>query len=171
MKRLEHIGIAVSDLEEAERIFGEILGSPAYKREEVAGESVLTSFFQTGESKVELLVPTSPDSAIAKHLEKRGPGLHHVAFHVEDLEAELARLESKGYRVVVGPKPGADGKRIAFLHPGTRQGPRRTLRGRLNLGRPAEDKMKRPNVSRALQTVLACHALVASTLECVPPTG
>ena len=118
MKRLEHIGIAVSDLEEAERIFGEILGSPSYKREEVAGESVLTSFFRTGESKVELLVPTSPDSAIAKHLEKRGPGLHHLAFHVEDLEAELARLESRGYRVGGGPKPGADGKRIAFLHPG-----------------------------------------------------
>ena len=117
MKRLEHIGIAVSDLDEAERIFGDILGSPAYKREEVAGEAVLTSFFQTGESKVELLVPTSQDSAIAKHLEKRGPGLHHVAFHVEDLEAELNRLVGIGYRVVVEPKAGADGKRIAFLHP------------------------------------------------------
>ena len=100
MKQLDHIGIAVSDLEEAERIFGEILGSPAYKREEVAGESVLTSFFKTGESKVELLVPTSPSSAIAKHLEKRGPGLHHVAFHVEDLEAELTRLESKGLSLI-----------------------------------------------------------------------
>ena len=117
MKRLEHIGIAVSDLDEAERIFGDILGSPAYKREEVAGEAVLTSFFQAGDSKVELLVPTSPHSAIAKHLEKRGPGLHHIAFHVEDLEAELGRLVDLGYRVVVEPKPGADGKRIAFLHP------------------------------------------------------
>ena len=117
MKRLEHIGIAVSDLDEAERIFGDMLGSASYKREEVAGEAVLTSFFQAGESKVELLVPTSPDSAIAKHLEKRGPGLHHIAFHVEDLEAELGRLVDMGYRVVVGPKSGADGKRIAFLHP------------------------------------------------------
>ena len=117
MKRLEHIGIAVSDLDEAERIFGDILGRPAYKREEVAGEAVLTSFFQAGESKVELLVPTSQDSAIAKHLEKRGPGLHHIAFHVEDLEAELSRLVEMGYRVVVEPKAGADGKRIAFLHP------------------------------------------------------
>ena len=117
MKRLEHIGIAVSDLDEAERIFGDILGRPAYKREEVAGEAVLTSFFQAGESKVELLVPTSQDSAIAKHLEKRGPGLHHIAFHVEDLEAELSRLVEMGYRVVVEPKVGADGKRIAFLHP------------------------------------------------------
>jgi len=117
MKKLEHIGIAVADLDEAERIFGDVLGSPAYKREDVAGEAVLTAFFAAGDSKVELLVPTSPDSAIAKHLEKRGPGLHHLAFHVDDLEMELARLEDKGYRVVVGPKPGADGKRIAFLHP------------------------------------------------------
>ena len=118
MKRLEHIGIAVADLDEAERIFGDILGSAPYKREEVTGESVLTSFFRAGDSKVELLIPTSEDSAIAKHLAKRGPGLHHVAFHVDDLESELARLIEKGYRVVAGPKPGADGKRIAFLHPG-----------------------------------------------------
>lgn len=117
MKRLEHIGIAVHDLEEAERIFGDLLGSPSYKREEVAGEAVLTSFFQSGESKVELLVPTNPDSAIAKHLDRRGPGLHHVAFHVEDLEGELDRLQGLGYRVVTPPKAGADGKRIAFLHP------------------------------------------------------
>ena len=117
MKKLEHIGIAVEDLEAAEKIFGEVLGSPSYKREEVMGEAVLTSFFQAGESKVELLVPTSPDSAIARHLQNRGAGLHHVAFLVDDLEAELARLTEKGYRVVTGPKPGADGKRIAFLHP------------------------------------------------------
>ena len=118
MKKLEHIGIAVENLEEAERIFGEVLGRPSYKREEVMGESVLTSFFQAGEAKVELLVPTSEDSAIARHLERRGPGLHHIAFHVEDLEAELSRLEELGYRIVTGPKEGADGKRIAFLHPG-----------------------------------------------------
>ena len=118
MKKLEHIGIAVEDLETAERIFGDVLGSPSYKREEVMGESVLTSFFKAGESKVELLVPTSPDSAIARHLEKRGPGLHHIAFLVDDLESELDRLRGLGYRVVVEPKEGADGKRIAFLHPG-----------------------------------------------------
>ena len=118
MKRLEHIGIAVADLDEAERIFGEILESAPYKREEVMGESVLTSFFKAGESKIELLVPTTEDSAIAKHLAKRGPGLHHIAFHVNDLDAELNRLVEKGYRVVVGPKVGADNKRIAFLHPG-----------------------------------------------------
>ena len=118
MKRIEHIGIAVTDLDEAERIFGDILESTSYKREEVMGESVLTSFFRAGESKVELLVPTTEDSAIAKHLAKRGPGLHHIAFHVNDLDAELDRLVEKGYRVVVGPKAGADGKCIAFLHPG-----------------------------------------------------
>ena len=118
MKKLEHIGIAVEDLETAERIFGDVLGSPSYKREEVLGEAVLTSFFKAGESKVELLVPTSPDSAIARHLEKRGPGLHHIAFLVDDLASELERLRGLGYRVVVEPKEGADGKRIAFLHPG-----------------------------------------------------
>lgn len=117
MKRLEHIGIAVHNLDEAENIFKDLLGSPSYKREEVAGEAVLTSFFRSGESKVELLVPTDPDSAIAKHLERRGPGLHHVAFHVDDLEGELERLQGLGYRVVTPPKAGADGKRIAFLHP------------------------------------------------------
>jgi len=118
MKRLEHIGIAVENLEEAERIFGEVLDRPSYKREQVLGESVLTSFFQAGEAKVELLVPTSEESAIARHLDRRGPGLHHIAFHVDDLEAELERLEGLGYRIVTGPKEGADGKRIAFLHPG-----------------------------------------------------
>lgn len=118
MKKLEHIGIAVEDLEAAEKVFGEVLGSPSYKREEVAGESVLTSFFEAGSAKIELLVPTSEDSAIARHLEKRGAGLHHIAFHVDDLEGELERLQSLGYRVVTPPKEGADGKRIAFLHPG-----------------------------------------------------
>ncbi len=117
MRKLEHIGIAVHDLEEAERIFGDLLGEPSYKREDVASESVLTSFFKAGDTKIELLVPTSPESAIARHLEKRGAGLHHLAFAVDDLDAEIERLTAKGYRVVTGPKAGADGKRIAFLHP------------------------------------------------------
>jgi methylmalonyl-CoA/ethylmalonyl-CoA epimerase len=117
MKKLEHIGIAVHNLEEAERIFGDLLGEPSYKREDVASESVLTSFFKAGDTKIELLVPTSPESAIARHLEKRGAGLHHLAFAVDDLDAEIERLTAKGYRVVTGPKAGADGKRIAFLHP------------------------------------------------------
>lgn len=117
MKRLEHLGIAVSNLKEAEQIFTDVLGVAPYKREEVADEGVLTSFFQTGDSKVELLESTSPDGPIARHLARRGPGLHHVAFLVDNLEREIARLERSGYRVISGPKAGADNKRIAFLHP------------------------------------------------------
>ena len=117
MKRLEHLGIAVSNLKEAEQIFTDVLGVAPYKRVEVADEGVLTSFFQTGDSKVELLESTSPDGPIARHLAKRGPGLHHVAFLVDNLEGEIARLERSGYRVISGPKAGADNKRIAFLHP------------------------------------------------------
>ena len=88
MKRLEHLGIAVADLAEAERIFTDVLGVPPYKREEVADEGVITSFFQTGDSKVELLESTTPAGPIARHIAKRGPGLHHVAFLVDDLEGE-----------------------------------------------------------------------------------
>ena len=117
MKRLEHLGIAVSNLKEAEQIFTDVLGVAPYKREEVADEGVLTSFFQTGDSKVELLESTSPEGPVARHLARRGPGLHHVAFLVDDLEGEIARLERSGYRVISGPKAGADNKRIAFLHP------------------------------------------------------
>ena len=117
MKRIEHLGIAVADLEEAERLFTDVLGTPPYKREWVEDEGVQTSFFAAGESKIELLASTAPDGPIARHIERRGPGLHHVAFHVEDLDAELERLESMGYRRISGPKPGADGKTIAFLHP------------------------------------------------------
>ena len=117
MKRIEHLGIAVADLAEAERLFTEVLGTAPYKRERVDDKGVETSFFEAGESKIELLASTSPDGPIARHLERRGPGLHHVAFHVDDLPAELARLESLGYRKISGPKPGADGKTIAFLHP------------------------------------------------------
>lgn len=117
MKRIEHIGIAVRDLKSAERIFEDILGEPAFKRESVPTESVNVSFFQTGESKVELLESTSPDGPIAKHIEKRGEGLHHLAFAVDDLNSEIERLKEMGYRVVSGPKEGADQKMIAFLHP------------------------------------------------------
>ena len=118
MKRLEHVGIAVEDLDQAETIFADVLGVTPYKREVVEDEGVMTSFFQTGDSKVELLASIHPDGPIARHLERRGPGLHHVAFLVEDLEAEITRLTAQGYRVISGPKGGADGKRIAFLHPG-----------------------------------------------------
>ena len=117
MKRIEHLGIAVKDLAAAEKIFTDVLGFEPYKREEVADENVITSFFKTGESKVELLQSTSSDGPIARHIEKRGEGLHHVAFHVVDIESEISRLEQIGYGCISGPKGGADGKRIAFLHP------------------------------------------------------
>ncbi len=117
MKRIEHLGIAVKDIAAAEKIFTDVLGLAPYKREEVEDENVITSFFQTGESKVELLQSTSDDGPIARHIDKRGEGLHHVAFHVDDLEGEISRLEQKGYRCISGPKGGADGKSIAFLHP------------------------------------------------------
>lgn len=117
MNRLEHLGIAVADLEAAEKIFSDVLGASPYKREEVEDEGVLTSFLRAGESKVELLASTTEDGPIARHLDRRGPGLHHVAFFVEDLPAELERLQRLGYRVISGPKPGADNKIIAFLHP------------------------------------------------------
>lgn len=117
MKRIEHIGIAVRDLEAAERIFEDILGEPAFKRESVPSESVNVSFFQTGESKVELLESTDADGPIAKHIERRGEGLHHLAFAVDDLQDEIDHLKSLGYRVISGPKEGADQKMIAFLHP------------------------------------------------------
>ena len=118
MKHLEHVGIAVSDLAGAERIFTDLLGTGPYKREDVLDEGVRTSFFQAGGTKVELLGALTPDGPIARHLEKRGPGLHHLAFAVDDMEGELARLEGLGYVRISGPKPGADGKVIAFLHPG-----------------------------------------------------
>lgn len=117
MNRLEHLGIAVADLEAAEKIFADVLGTSPYKREEVEDEGVLTSFLRAGESKVELLASTTENGPIARHLDRRGPGLHHVAFFVEDLPAELERLQRLGYRVISGPKPGADNKIIAFLHP------------------------------------------------------
>ena len=117
MKRIEHLGIAVKDLNAAEKIFTDVLGVEPFKREEVANENVITSFFQTGESKVELLQSTSDDGPIARHIEKRGEGLHHIAFHVDDINAEISRLEHLGYRCISGPKDGADGKIIAFIHP------------------------------------------------------
>lgn len=118
MLKIEHLGIAVADLEASERIFTDLLGAPPYKREEVASEAVITSFFSVGESKIELLQATDPSSAIAKHIEKRGEGIHHIAFAVEDIHAEIDRLVALGYTMIhQKPKPGADGKLIAFLHP------------------------------------------------------
>ena len=118
LRKIEHIGIAVKDLEASNQIFEDILGVAPYKEEEVASEHVKTSFFQVGESKIELLQATSSDSAIAKYLEKNKEGIHHIAFDVEDIFAEIERLKKKGYTLIhETPKAGADGKIIAFMHP------------------------------------------------------
>lgn len=123
LRKIEHIGIAVKDLEASNQIFEDILGVAPYKQEKVDSEHVLTSFFQVGESKIELLQATSPDSAIAKYLEKNKEGIHHIAFDVEDIYAEIERLKAKGYTMIHDtPKDGADGKIIAFMHPKSSNG-------------------------------------------------
>lgn len=123
MKRIEHLGIAVKDLDESVKIYTALLGKEAYKYEEVKSESVKTAFFQVGESKIELLQATDPSSAIAKYLEKNKNGFHHVAFEVEDIEEEISRLVNEGFQMIHNePKDGADNKRIAFLHPKTSDG-------------------------------------------------
>lgn len=123
MKRLEHIGIAVKDLQASNELFTKLLGQEPYKIEEVTSENVLTSFFKTGQSKVELLVGTSPESAISKFIEKRGEGIHHVAFEVEDIVAEMQRLEKEGFVILnKEPKRGADNKLVCFIHPKSANG-------------------------------------------------
>ncbi|HEY8366457.1 MAG TPA: methylmalonyl-CoA epimerase [Bacteroidia bacterium] len=116
--KVEHIGIAVKNIEEAEKRYSSILGVEPYKREEVESEGVITSFFLTGVNKIELLQATKPESAIAKFIEKKGEGIHHIAFEVEDIYAEMERLRSEGYTLLnAEPKRGADNKMICFLHP------------------------------------------------------
>ena len=118
MNRIEHIGIAVKDIEKSNKIFSDVLGVQPYKSEEVESEGVLTSFFKTGPNKIELLQATRPDSAIAKFLEKNKEGIHHIAFDVTDIYSEIERLKSLGYTMIHNePKNGADNKIIAFLHP------------------------------------------------------
>ncbi len=118
IKRIEHLGIAVNDLESARSVFDKLFDRSSYKEEIVESEFVKTLFYQLGESKIELLEATDPNSAIAKYLEKNKQGFHHVAFEVDDIEAELARLQSEGFELIhQTPKEGADNKRIAFLHP------------------------------------------------------
>ena len=118
MKKIEHLGIAVSNLEASNKVFEKLLGVGPYKEEEVASEGVKTSFFKAGPNKIELLEAIDPSSPIAKFLEKRGEGLHHVAFAVEDIEAEIKRLVKEGFRVLnTTPKKGADNKLVVFLHP------------------------------------------------------
>lgn len=118
MNKIEHIGIAVKDIEASNKIFTDVLGVAPYKSEEVESEGVITSFFQAGPNKIELLQATREDSAIAKFLEKNREGIHHIAFDVSDIYAEIKRLMDLGYQMIhETPKDGADGKIIAFLHP------------------------------------------------------
>lgn len=123
MRKIEHLGIAVTDIDTSIQLFEDLLGRPCYKTEEVTSEFVKTSFFKVGESKIELLQATDPNSAIAKFIEKKGQGIHHIAFDVENIDAEIKRLKSKGFKLIQEtPKDGADNKKIAFLHPKSTNG-------------------------------------------------
>ncbi len=121
--RVEHIGIAVKDLATSNELFTKLLNKSHYKIEEVALEHVKTAFFQNGETKIELLEATSGESAIAKFIEKRGEGLHHIAFEVDDIYAETQRLIEEGFQcLTLEPKRGADNKLVCFFHPKSANG-------------------------------------------------
>ncbi len=123
MKKIEHLGIAVKDLEKSNELFSKLLNTQPYKEEAVESEGVTTSFFQVGDSKIELLQATNPDSPIAKFIEKKGEGIHHVAFNVDDIEAEIQRLQDEGFELIHKvAKKGADNMMIAFLHPKSTNG-------------------------------------------------
>ena len=123
MLKVEHIGIAVKNLAQSNDLFAQLLGKAHYKVETVESEKVSTSFFQVGDSKIELLEATDPASPIARFIDKRGEGIHHLAFEVEDIEAEMKRLEAEGFRLLnEKPKRGADNKLVCFVHPKSANG-------------------------------------------------
>ena len=123
IKKIEHLGIAVNSIEDSIKVFEVLLGTKCYKIEEVASEGVKTAFLQIGESKIELLEATNQNSPIAKFLEKKGRGIHHIAFDTSDIEKEIERLKNEGFELIhKTPKDGADGKIIAFLHPKSTEG-------------------------------------------------
>ena len=123
MKKVEHIGIAVKNLDEANQLYAKLFGKPHYKTEEVESEGVKTSFFKVGDSKIELLEATKDDSPIAKFIAKKVEGMHHIAFEVTDIYAEIERLKSEGFVVLSdAPKKGADNKLVVFLHPKSANG-------------------------------------------------
>lgn len=123
MKKIEHIGIAVKNLEVANDLYTKLLNTPPYKEEEVVSENVKTSFFRVGPNKIELLQATSEESAIHGFVEKKGEGIHHIAFAVEDIEAETKRLINEGFKALMDkPKKGADNKLVMFFHPKTTGG-------------------------------------------------
>ena len=123
MKKIDHIGIAVKDMAISNVLFEKLLGVPHYKTEEVESEGVLTSFFKSDSNKIELLAATNEDSVIAKFIEKKGEGIHHIAFEVDDIEEEIQRLKKEGFVVLNDvPKKGADNKLVVFLHPKSTNG-------------------------------------------------
>ncbi len=123
MLNVEHIGIAVKDLQSAILLFEQLLNTPCYKTEDVASEGVKTAFFKTGESKIELLEGTNENSPITKFISKKGEGIHHLAFEVENIEAEMKRLQALGFELLnTEPKNGADNKKVCFLHPKSTNG-------------------------------------------------
>lgn len=123
MVKIDHIGIAVKDLAASIPLFEQMLQSPCYKTEEVASEKVKTAFFAAGESKIELLESTDPEGVIARFIAKKGEGMHHIAFEVADIQAEIKRLEDAGFELLHPvPKLGADNKWVSFLHPRTTNG-------------------------------------------------
>lgn len=123
MKKIEHIGIAVKDLDKSNVLFAAIFGKPHYKVEEVESEGVKTSFFQVGSNKIELLEGTNENSLISKFIDKKGEGVHHIAFAVDDILSEVMRLKNEGFIVLdETPKKGADNKLVVFLHPKSTNG-------------------------------------------------
>ena len=123
IKKIEHIGIAVKDLEKSEDIFKRLLGTKSYKSEDVKSEGVITSFFKVANQKIELLKASSENSPIARFIDKRNEGVHHIALHVDSIEKEVERLERLGFEFIsTTPKKGADNKMIVFLHPKTTNG-------------------------------------------------
>jgi len=118
MLKIEHLGIAVKNLEHSNELFSKLFGKKPYKQERVESEGVSTSFFMIGDNKIELLEATNPESAIAKFIDKKGEGIHHIAFEVEDVVMEMKRLQNEGFTLLSAePKKGADNKLICFLHP------------------------------------------------------
>lgn len=123
MLKIEHIGIAVENIKKSNELFSRLLNAIPYKLETVSSESVTTSFFRVGESKIELLEATNPDSPIAKFIEKKGAGIHHIAFEVRDIYAEMKRLKEEGFILLSEqPKKGADNKLVCFVHPKSSNG-------------------------------------------------
>jgi len=123
IKKIEHLGIAVKDLNKSNELFKKLLGEESYKTEAVDSESVTTSFFKVGDQKIELLEASEPNSTIARFIERRGEGMHHLAFHVESIDEEIERLEKEGFEFVSKtPIKGADNKMVVFLHPKTTNG-------------------------------------------------